>query len=431
MRRRDLLFIGAALTLPACSTIPGAVPRPSIPPGPTLPADAPPLPFTPPGPDAVPKSFLATPQWPNAPIRTRITALHRHHLCAAVLRDKTQSYPVVVDVTGPTTRVVLSDASGTFTTRDVELDFLAEHLDPTVEQPDLGQPLVTGPAIMDDDHAYLLVIRAIGNPGVAHLLKITLSDGVIAASALLSEWFDASLLDGIFLSFSPDGTSLLVVGSGGSGTTDGFIGMRLDATDLSVQFDAHDVLTEAGGVGVAGEALTVPSTTHRKNLVLLADGREILDLDAPVVIGPWCYHRTGAQQVMLRDLTTGEETPVPDLPPTDLHQLWPRSRRIWSTSAHRTINHRFPTEPERFSVWLPGESAPVLQWRRTEHPIPDKSSVFGNTLYSRGNDSMEIRSLGSGEVLGSIPSQSFNGEFAVSSWGAATTNHFSPANEWF
>ncbi|MDO5083638.1 MAG: hypothetical protein Q4D89_09565 [Arachnia propionica] len=432
MRRRHLLLAGAALALPACGSVPGSVPRPSIPPGPTLPADAPPLSFAPPGPDAVPRSFLATPQWPDIPISTRITALHRHHLCAAVPRAEAHSYPVVVDVTGPTTRVVLTDGNDTFTTRDVDLDLLAEHLDPDEEHPDLGQPLAMGPAVMDDDHAWLVVARSTGTLAVVHLLKIRLSDGNVDASALLSERFDTSRLGMMSLSFSADATSLLVAGDGDSRRSADFIGVRLDAADLSVQFDAHDLIPATAQVSVAGEALRTTTTTHDKDLVLLADGRVLTvpHFGGGVVVGQWCYDTAASEQVMLRDLTTGAETPVPDLRRNDLrHFRRPRFLAVWSTSEHLTISH-LGEKPEQFSVWLPGEGSPVLQWKQDEHPVPFESSVFGATLYSRSSDFLEVRSVDSGEILSSFPWQS-RSDFAVSAWGAADAYHFFPANEWF
>ncbi|MDO5066020.1 MAG: hypothetical protein Q4D96_01905 [Propionibacteriaceae bacterium] len=391
-----------------------------------------PLSFTPPAPDATPKSFLATPQWPSIPIQTQIKALHREHLCAAIPRDDEHSYPVVVNVTGPATRVVRSDGNGTFSTREVELDFLAEHLDPTVEHPDLGPPLQTGPVIMGDDHAYLIVIQPIRGLGAAHLLKITLNDGTVAASALLNEQVKASLPDEISLSFSADATSLLVADVVGSSRSADFIGLRLDVTDLSIQFDAHSLITGTDDITVAGEALKATTATHDKGLVLLADGRDIPAPGADVlVLGQWCYYSTGLAPVMLRDLTTGTETPVLDLPWKELHQLRQRNfLAVWSRSAYRMIAHH-DEKPKRFSVWLPGESSPVLQWKENEHPIPFRSAALGETLYSSDSANfLTVRSLSSGENLGSIPWHG-SSEFAVSAWGAATTNLFFPATEWF
>lgn len=441
MRRRDLFLIGATLTLQACST-PGPVPRPSIPPGPTLPTDAPPLPSAPPGADAVPKSFLATPQWPGGKIPANITALHQHHLCAAVIRDEPYSHPVVVDLTGPTTRMVFLDEDDTFTTREVEVDFLAEHTDPNEQNPDLGRPLITGPSIIDDDHAWVIVAHTVGviPPDAAshatatvHLLKINLTDGVVAASALLCQDFDIQeLIMWMSLSFSPDHTSLLVAGSGETEKSEDFIGLRLDTTDLSVQFDAHSVITGTGYVKVAGEALKVHNMTDTLYLVVLADGRKIPNLENPVVIGSWCYHEINAEeQVMLRDLTTGKETPVPDLSPSDLRGLRPGQPKIWSAQHYLGVDS-LGKDPGRFSVWRPGESTPVLLLREEENELYEgQVAVHGDALYGTLSNTLEIRSLSSGEVLGSIPWQSPIGGIAVSAWGVAINAHFFPANEWF
>lgn len=433
MRRRHFLLAGAALMLPACGPLPEPAPRPSIPPGPALPSDAPPLTITPPGPDAVPKSFLPIPQWPDAAVQARIIGIHRHHLCAAVLRDETHAYPVVVDVTGPTTHVILSDQNGTFTTRDVGLDLLAAHLDPTVEQPELGHPLCSGAAILDDEHAYLVVGRpvSINDPLLTlHLLRIDLSDGTVTASALLSERFTVAGLEKISLAFSSDHTSLLVAGNDLL-TPPNVFGLRLGTTDLAVQFDVDGLIPEGARVSVAGEALTTV-TEHDQNLVLLADGR---NLTVPstghlFVLGQWCYHETSGHQVMLRDLTTGVETPLPDLSDVGILDLKPLPWSIWSASAHLMFMHRHKGT-EKFSVWLPGATSPLLQWEDNEHPAPDKCSVHGNTLYSGLDDSLEIRSLDSGEILASSPWGIVTSGIAVSTWGVATNEHFFPANEWF
>ena len=92
-----------------------------------------PTPTPPPSPDAVPSGFNAIPVWPDLHLRTDtvITAARNRYLCGAATVKETRNTftagwcPVVVDVSGPTTRAVLmnpDDPDSTWTTQTVELD---------------------------------------------------------------------------------------------------------------------------------------------------------------------------------------------------------------------------------------------------------------------------------------------------------------------
>lgn len=439
MKRRSLLLASAAVTLPACSPPSGPAPQPVIPPGPTLSGTPPTAQLAPPpGPDAVPRSFRVSASWPSIDLETRVTALHQHHFCGAVLRGEKDalSHPVVVDARTHTTRVVHSTPDGAFTTREVELAFLRDQLPLPPGDSELGPLLTTGPAVLDDEHAHLVVARPHAESsaddirGVLHLVKVALADGTVTASALLSEDFSLGAVPAIHLDPSADGASLLVAGLNPGGD---FVGLRLDANDLSVQFDAHSVVPDGvDDIRLAGEALEVSAGREESTLVLLADGREVPAPGwASVVIGQWCYYGDNPKHLLLRDLTTGEDTPLPDLGGDAIFRLNDRSSfpRVWSRQPLLAS-----TDAGHVSVSRPGEASPLLRWDTQGRGTFEGCATWGDVLYTT-NLSMAIpttlRSLSSGEVLGTVPWLFTSGDFAVNAWGGATAERFLPADDWF
>lgn len=437
MRRRSFLLASAALTLPACSPSEGPVPRPSIAPGPTLPTQAPRLQLAPPpGPDAAPRSFLTSSPWPHSEVRVRIRALHRHHLCASVLQgDKdASSYPLLVDLRTQTTRVVHSTRDGSFTTREIELTSLRDQLQHPAQDTELGPTLTSGPAVLDDDHAYIVVARPQDTTTAVHLLKINLNDGTIATSALLSDDEQASGVPTLHLDLSPDDASLLL---SGADVGPNYIGLRLSRSDLSVQFDAHSLIPDTSeNVQLVGDALKATTNTHANGLVLLADGREV---PAPegllTVIGQWCYARGGPKEVVMRDLTTGEETTLPDFDEEILYiyRNNPSYPQVWCRQP-LFLSGLWANGRSSRSVWRPGETSPMLRWRAGFGDRFEGCAVVGDVLYTWSYSQvlpLMLHSVRSGEVLGAAPAPKGEGHFAVSAWGIATTNSFFPANEWF
>lgn len=378
--------------------------------------------------------------WPGIKVETRITALHGHHLCGAVLRGDQDalSYPVVVDLRAHTTRVIQADGVGTFTTREIELELLQKYRHPSHEGPEIGTVLATGPAVLDDDHAYVIVARpltALHAPkehAVIHLLKIALDDGTITASTTVGESQHMVWLPTIHLNLSDDGASLLV----SSSAPGDVIGLRLDKSDLSVQFDVHD-LPDAPFIAV-GDALETRRRTPPDSLVLLTDGQS---LPAPggthtFVVGHWHYRQeSDSGPVVLRDLTTGEDTALFGFPDRGLgfpaHSLaYPR---VWSRqfvlAGKDSEDVHLP-----MSAWRVGEASPLLRWSVDERADVPGHAVFGDVLYitdSRTEDELVLRSLRSGDILGTTPIRWREGGLAVNSWGIATAERFIPADDWF
>ena len=109
MRRRT--FLSAAVAGAAVAALPSltaCVPRKRR-------KAEPPAPIPPPSPDAIPSAFADKPTWPGTYLVTSLNAARDRYLCgAAALSEASETFtggwcPVVVDVSGPTTRAVPLD----------------------------------------------------------------------------------------------------------------------------------------------------------------------------------------------------------------------------------------------------------------------------------------------------------------------------------
>ena len=121
MRRRTLLIAaaaGAAAAAPpaltACS--PSRFTKKPSHPAPTPPPDV----------DALPSAFDDKAVWPGVWTRKTLIAARDRYLCGATVAHEAEKAftrgwcPVVVDVSGPTTRAVLLGEDGAWTTQEVE-----------------------------------------------------------------------------------------------------------------------------------------------------------------------------------------------------------------------------------------------------------------------------------------------------------------------
>lgn len=440
MRRRDLLLAGAALSLQACSGSSGA--RPSL--GPPPPSVSPSFSAPqPPSPDAVPTSFAQASEWPKRRVSRSITALYRDHLCATLLRrsdvNDPLEFPAVVDLNTHRTRILMLDDQGKFSTAEADLAAIEAGL--SKDQPEFGKLLFCGPAVIDDEAAYLTVYTPREQPKdyvAAHLVKVRHSDGQVEASTTLMEDLYYLYRDtAVTLSFSADRSSLLTASQSDyvTGREIDFFGLRLNPKDLSVEFDMRDA-KPAGSVSanLCGSAIQFASEDTTHPMVLLSNGAAVdsTSMDQRVVIGDWClYRQKDTDLVFQRNLTTGEEQPVSGLVSEDIRHL--RHFHPWTErSSFVSLNDGLSSK--RFAVWTPGNPTAMIPWTADERPLPSGATVFGNVLFSGHPDhddgAVTLRSLDTGEVIATAASVPSYGNWGVSAWGLVAGGVFLPANEW-
>ena len=107
------------------------------------------------------------------------------------------------------------------------------------------------------------------------------------------------------------------------------------------------------------------------------------------------------------------------------------------TGQHEVILYGTYTKPT-FSVRQPGATTPMLSWASDERAVPRAACVFGDIAYTttpdrpeyKGNATLQLTSLSSGQDIGQVPIDTDNGPIAVSAWGLALQGAFYPANGW-
>jgi hypothetical protein len=315
--------------------------------------------------------------------------------------------------------------------------------------------LLTGPALLDETYAYLTIgilddTQISADYGLAHtlyrvdLVKVALSDGAVAASTTLSNNFIADSIEKtrtFALSFSEDRSALLIAGDNEDQELDpNGIGLRLSATDLSVQFDATTVLTEPSSYRrQCGEALAA-GRGNNNVIVYLADGtiEPLADTTDMLVRDGWIYYHDRTDHAdHARNLRTGETITISDTGGY-IDYLDDRTENRVQTDQHEVIlGSGKMGSSASFSVRRPGEAEPLLSWKTEERKIPEAACVFGNVLYTTGqmdpDGKVQLTSLPSGDDLGEIPDigkDSYE-SFAVSAWGLASGGSFYPAFKWF
>lgn len=470
MRRRTFfatISTGALAALGACSNDPGGVPTPSI--APLQSPTSTPLP-SPPNDTATPTSFADQPLWPNANIAGSITAVRNHYLCGSVhvkeLKDIIRGghCPVVVDLRGPTTWAVLPDGQGSWTTRVVTLEDTSRT---TPDEP--GTAVIKGPALIDDTHAYLVV--SVPSPSgdrdkksftcPVDLVKIALADGTITASTRVSDSYvvdmptESDLSRLVSLSFTADRSALLLAADGTSldpGT--GGLGLRLNAADLSVQFDANTLLAETHHHVRRGEALTVmkqvPDADEDEDVIIyLGTGttETMTNWSAALVRGDWLYYndiirRRPRKRVVFieehaaraRNLSTGETVTFHE----DSHDFFDDGIDAPINTDQRELILLNSRSHPTFSVHQPGSATPMLSWESSEQAIPGAACVFGEVVYTAPerskeqdeNGKLRIISLTTKQDIGEVQNVAWGGSVAVTAWGLAATGIFYPAIEW-
>ena len=480
MRRRTFLTATAAAgtlsALAACSgsNSPVSTPSPSF--GVTPSSRPSPTPsgaykHSPPNAAAVPSSFASQPRWPNFGTAGSITALRENYLCGSagpeaedeVRRTFLGHCPVVAELENLTTWAVLPDDDGTWSTSTVRSadSFTAPETAGSLSTlPSSRYMLLTGPALLDETYAYLTIgilddTQISADYGLAHtlcrvdLVKVALSDGAVAASTTLSNNFIADSIEKtrtFALSFSEDRSALLIAGDNEDQELDpNGIGLRLSATDLSVQFDATTVLTEPSSYRrQCGEALAA-GRGNNNVIVYLADGtiEPLADTTDMLVRDGWIYYHDRTDHAdHARNLRTGETITISDTGGY-IDYLDDRTENRVQTDQHEVIlGSGKMGSSASFSVRRPGEAEPLLSWKTEERKIPEAACVFGNVLYTTGqmdpDGKVQLTSLPSGDDLGEIPDigkdsyESFAVQsFAVSAWGLASGGRFYPAFKWF
>ncbi|MDO5093394.1 MAG: hypothetical protein Q4D79_08230 [Propionibacteriaceae bacterium] len=207
--------------------------------------------------------------------------------------------------------------------------------------------IAMGPSLLDDHHAYLVVGVVVTDTPTSGsstqidsfpeeltcpvvMLKVRLTDGVVVASATVSENFSASQIVAMHLSFSIDRASLLLAGGREVpplvDNIAEYVGLRLSVEDLSFQFDAHSVFDgnyAESGTSYGQAIASVDSMAPGKSIVFLATGeREFVEGKTPILVRDgWFYCEDSSGQGWARELSSGQVV--------ELAGEWKEEIRLW------------------------------------------------------------------------------------------------------
>ena len=451
MRRRTLLLAAAAgvavTTLPVLATCSKSWFGKSAP--------------KPPGPDAVPSAFAAQPTWPAARATAEsLTAARDRYLCGGAVIDEARRIftegwcPVVVDVSTLTTRAVLLDKDGSWITKEVEMVFRYDEGD---DPKTALTTIVIGPALLDEEHAYLVVgAITLSEPdpnGVVHygppdgatcpvaMFKIRLSDGAIAASTTVSDQLPAESIEDMHLSFSTDAASLLLAaGTGDASAETDHVGLRLSAEDLSIQLDVRSVLEGKRAHSTScGQAVGVTYTnTPGRLIVFLADGSQepADDIGTIMVRDGWYYYEERdetSSRGYARDLGSGQTVELSPGWEKDITLgSWPS---IASDQQEIIALDRTGSHTGTLTVRNPGAPSIALSQNRAEG-----AGILGDVLYtsydpddsdSTSTDHLILTSVSTGETITERDEKTgLSGRAVVTPWGLADYDSFYAATEW-
>ena len=419
-----------------------------------------PAPTPPPAPDAVPSAFADRPTWPTAENDTRLTAARDRYLCGGAVIDEARRIftegwcPVVVDVSTLTTRAVLLDKDGSWITKEVEMVFRYDEGD---DPKTALTTIVIGPALLDEEHAYLVVgAITLSEPdpnGVVHygppdgatcpvaMFKIRLSDGAIAASTTVSDQLPAESIEDMHLSFSTDAASLLLAaGTGDASAETDHVGLRLSAEDLSIQLDVRSVLEGKRAHSTScGQAVGVTYTnTPGRLIVFLADGSQepADDTDMIMVRDGWYYYKKQdetSSRGYARDLGSGQTVELSPGWEKDITLgSWPS---IASDQQEIIALDRNRNDTGTLTVRNPGAPSIVLSQKRVEG-----AGILGDVLYtsydpddsdSTSTDHLVLTSVSTGETITERDEEmGLSGRAVVTPWGLADYDSFYAATEW-
>lgn len=465
MRRRTLLITAGTVSvspvLEAC----------------TSPSRKDPAPTPPPGPDAIPYKFTERPSWPGTNISVSIKAARDRYLCSDVAVDELRDVfasghcPVIVDVAGPTTRAVTLDETGAWTTKEVALTGRYDKGKDNIKAP---TKLWVGPALLDETHAYL-VLGVLAQQGddtsttsaddtttcPVIMLKIRLSDGSVAASATVSDRFFAKEVSGMHLSFSTDRTALLLAGDNGGRQSSAtqksnpdYVALRLNAEDLSIQFDAHSILNSKRTTSITSYGQAIGSkyaTSPSEMIIFLADGRYefVKKNDHPIMVRDgWYYYGYGDlgpdKRTRARNLASNETVELQGTWEKEVGNgvSWPSITSDGQAIISGT-EHAERDRTNQLIIRLPGAASPTLSWKAGDQKIPEGASVLGDVLYtcydpddseSTSNHHIDLTSLATGEKITETEgpgSALLSGvRDVVTPWGIANYFGFYAATAW-
>lgn len=460
MRRRTFLTTvlgaaaGAGLSLPGGCTATRSHSSPSSTASPSTSVP------TPPSPTAAPTDFGTEPLWPppgvveveeDTPVwedECRVMCARGHCLTGSInaryLPDRTDlrgMCPVIVDLSGPDVYAVLPDDSGT-SYRTSVVTLIEPPEETATPSPGAVTVLTAGPSALDDDHAYVIVgrnegARATDGPtdlnGSLTLLKIRLSDADVVSSAQLSTGFPIYSLttrNGPSGGIAPtsDGSALMLTTG-----SDPYLAIRLSIADLSVQFDAHSVLTGTCRGDLGDEAVCTDkdsNITSGTTIVTLTDGapHEVPKGDTPrFVCERWLYssrYEPGGLAMVMTDLGTGEEVVLTGYPGT------------YSSPGNTTADGGYiiTCASDQIDVRPPGSTTATLTWTTAERTVPASGLVYGANLYTRSaSGRISVTDLESGNNIKNLQldkARAGGGINAVTPYGISNGYCFYPASEW-
>ena len=478
MQRRSFLIttatIGMTGVMSACSDKPKPGPSPSIAPMPT--PGSIPRP-SPPNDSAAPSSFSDLSLWPgiNGP-RATITALRKQHLCGGIRIPKMQATvvsgtcPVIVDLHSPTTWTLVPDDQRHWNIVDVDLS-ASSTPEPkagststaTTAPPSSDLDVLVGPAILDESYAYFVVgVYHNSSPTADHIsgsttcavdvIKVSLSDHAIVTSArIIDNYVTSSLfLNNTSFAFNDEHNALLVAGSKNprDSSAKGF-GFRLSSDDLSTQFDANTILTEAyQSVDAKGETLVAKKDDGSVTIVYLRNGtvETRQDIEVELVEDNWVYYNEKTHPYKNPQATKLGTFHVLNSTTGDSILLNEHPQKIFTeyvsyplyTSQHEIISYGMSEQPA-FTVSQPGSATPILSWNSNDRAIPSAACTFSDFIYmappntpdSRSVGNLQVASLSSGQDVANIPIATWDSAMGISSWGIAIDGFFFPADAWF
>lgn len=423
----------------------------------------------PPTPGEIPVEFADRAVWPGDKAYFAVTAMRERHLVGmTTVAEAAGTFvsgwvPVLVDLAGPITHAVVTDDSGAWVTKVVKP---ASGLDRKKPAATALTTLVEGPAVIDDEYAYLCVGvvlwdspqqepvmkgKSLDTLGHLVVLKLRLSDGAVVASRTVSDRFAQGPFAGrVHLSFTADRSSLILAGGRyGSEARDkgaGWVGLRLRCSDLEIEYDAHALhgtdlaksVTPAGqGLSFSyalGEPPEVISllTEQRYRHASFAVG--LLGDEEAVVIGDWVYlledrGRAGRQDLhrYVVNMTTGERTDMPDADPDS--PVWPSVFTDRSFLLDADL-------PYRLAVWPLGAAEPQATWPSSDSLTVESVATLGEHFYAQGRQDgksvLKVLPFDSTTPVATIEYQKglFDKVTAVTRWGITSHQGFIPATSW-
>ena len=325
--------------------------------------------------------------------------------------------------------------------------------------------LVIGPSILDDEHAYIVIDHlpqeASQNSTAStskSMLKLRLSDCSVVTTTILREhgittdhqeddsttssarrerdsyadlvsmYYESNDFPRGSIAFTTDNAALMI--------TDGFdpyTALRVSATDLTIEFDAHSVLTGFYRDHLHAEAVCTTDNAKeyyysRATVVTLADGvsHRMAEGDIPdFVAGRWIYcRRMGGYDgpTVMINLDTGEE-------------VWPEDylddvdRFLMVSDGYLVVSSGYSVNVRR-----PGAASPTITLTKSSG-FPTKAGfVYNSTLYAISHESeVRVFNVDTHQQIGSVrlgSSALWPRINAVTPFGISDGSRFLPATKW-